>query len=186
MSVAPLAYRWSADEFIRAWQARVFNHRVELVEGEVLPVVIGLWHGRTQVRLTRLLPDADVEILSATLPLPGQDTLPDPDCWVLRAGAEPVEAFGDKVQVWDPIDVLLVVEVSDESVLHDLNTKARLYGRAGFAVYWVVTRDAIFEHTDASPEGYRSRREYRRGERIPVRYAVSDLAVTDVLGEATA
>lgn len=71
MSVAPSAYRWSTAEFIRAWEAGVFNHRVELVNGEVWPVVIGLWHGRVQVKLTQLLPSDGAEILTATLPLEG-------------------------------------------------------------------------------------------------------------------
>lgn len=65
--------------------------------------------------------------------------------------------------------MLLVVEVSDESVFCDLNVKARLYGRAGFGVYWVVTQDAIYEHTEPSSDGYRNRHEYRRGDRIPIR-----------------
>ena len=44
-TVAP--YRWSVSEFLRAWEAGAFDHRVELVEGEVWPVVNGDWHGKT-------------------------------------------------------------------------------------------------------------------------------------------
>lgn len=175
MSSSPLAYRWSSSEFVRAWEAGAFDHRVELVEGEVWPVVIGSWHGETQARVISLLPRERAVVTSATLP--SGDSLPDPDAWVRRSDAEPVRTVGTKVNVWDPADVLLVVEVSDDSIVADLNIKAALYGQAGYQAYWVVTPDAIFEHTSPSPQGYRTRREYRSGERIPVAYAGTDLAV---------
>jgi hypothetical protein len=180
MSVAPLTYRWSPSEFLRAWEAGAFDHRVELVDGEVWPVVIGSWHGRIQMRLAVVLAQEGVLLTSATLP--SGDSLPDPDCWVQRADAKPVGTLGSKLEVWDPTDVLLVVEVSDDSVIADLNIKATLYGRSGYSTYWVVTRDAVYEHTSPSPQGYRTRTEYRRGERIPVAYAGADIAVTDLLG----
>lgn len=183
MSVAPLAYRWSASEFRRAWEAGAFDHRVELVEGEIWPVVIGSWHGSTHMRLAVALPRDGVCLTSATLP--SGDSLPDPDCWVHRAEAKPVGTVGTKLEVWDPADVLLVVEVSDDSVLADLNAKAGLYGRSGYPVYWVVTRDAVYEHTSPTPQGYRTRNEYRRGDRIPVAYAGTDLAVTELLGHGS-
>jgi hypothetical protein len=63
----------------------------------------------------------------------------------------------------------------------DLTVKARLYGSAGFAVYWVVTPDALYEYTEPSPTGYLTRREYHRGTQIPVRYAGTELAVDDIL-----
>jgi hypothetical protein len=44
--------------------------------------------------------------------------------------------------------VLLVVEVSDDTMLHDLQIKTKLYGNAGYPVYWVVTMEAIYEHTE--------------------------------------
>jgi Uma2 family endonuclease len=80
--------------------------------------------------------------------------------------------------------VLLVVEVSDETMLYDLEIKARLYGKAGYSVYWVVTQQAIYEHTTPTPSGYRTRVEYRPGERIPVRYAGTDLAVGELIATA--
>lgn len=174
-----LAYEWTREEFLHAWEAGVFRRRVELVNGEVWPVVIGFWHGKTVGRLNRALPGNGVEITTATLP--SGDSLPDPDCWVQRAEAEPLRWLGSKLAVWDPADVLLVVEVSDDSMLHDLQIKMRLYGQAGYPVYWVVTKEAIYEHTEPHSGGYHNRREYLLGERIPVRYAETDLAVDDLI-----
>jgi Putative restriction endonuclease len=174
-----LAYRWSQSEFVRAWEAGAFDHRVELVEGEIWPVVIGSWHGDTVGELLALLPRSGVRVTTATLPT-GQ-SLPDPDCWVRRADAAPIGTIGSRLSIWDAADVLLVVEVADDTTIQDLHVKAKLYGQAGYPVYWVVTQEAIYEHTGPIPTGYRTRVEYRRGERIPVPYAGTDLAIDDLI-----
>jgi hypothetical protein len=179
VSVAPLAYRWSQSEFVRAFEAGAFDHRVELVGGEVWPVVIGTWHGVTVGQVIGLLPRQGARITTETLPT--GDSLPDPDCWVRRAGSNPIGRIGTRLSRWDPKDVLLVVEVSDETILADLEIKARLYGTAGYPVYWFVTPDAIFEHAQPMAGGYRTRTAYKLGERIPVAYAGTDLAVADLL-----
>jgi hypothetical protein len=179
MSQAALSYHWSRDEFVRAWRAGAFDNRVELVDGEVWPVVIGSWHGDTVGQLMAVLPRSDARLTTSTLPT--GSSLPDPDCWVRRADAEAVGSVGSRLQVWDPADVLLVIEVSDETVIQDLDIKARLYGRAGYPVYWVVTRDAVYEHTTPTPDGYRSRVVYRLGESIPVRYAETEILVDDLI-----
>lgn len=182
MTQATLAYHWTQDDFLRAWEAGAFRSRVELVDGEVWPVVIGSWHGKTVGRVTRGLPGAGAEVTTATLPT--GDSLPDPDCWVQRAEAKPIRTLGSTLAVWDPADVLLVVEVSDDTMLHDLHIKAKLYGKAGYPVYWVVTKEAIYEHTEPYPGGYHTRRDYPLGERVPVRYADTDLAVADLIAPA--
>lgn len=182
VSQPTLTYQWSQSEFLRAWEAGAFDHRVELVEGAIWPVVIGSWHGDTVGQILALLPRTGVRVTTATLPTGG--SLPDPDCWVRRGDADPADTIGARLSVWDASDVLLVVEVSDETVIHDLNVKAKLYGRAGYAAYWVVTQDAVYEHTDPIPTGYRTRVEYRHGEHIPVRYAGTELAVGELIAPA--
>lgn len=61
-----------------------------------------------------------------------------------------------------------------ETMLADLEIKAKLYGRADYLVYWVATHDAVHEHTSPSPRatghapstgavsGFRSPRRYSR------------------------
>ena len=179
MTQPVLAYRWSQSEFVRAWEAQAFDHRVELVEGEIWPVVIGSWHGDTVGQLLALLPRAGARVTTATLPTGG--SLPDPDCWVRRADAEPVGTIGSRLSVWSASDVLLVVEVADETTIQDLNVKAKLYGQAGYPVYWVITQEAIYEHTRPISTGYRTRVEYLHGEQIPVPYASTELAVDELI-----
>jgi hypothetical protein len=184
MTQPALAYRWSQSEFTRAWEAGVFDHRVELVDGEIWPVVIGSWHGDTVGQLLALLPRSEVRVTTATLPTGG--SLPDPECWVRRGDAAPIGTIGSKLSVWDASDVLLVVEVADETTIQDLNIKVKLYGQAGYLTYWVVTQEAIYVHTGPISAGYRTRVEYRHGERIPVPYAATDLAVDDLIGSRPA
>jgi hypothetical protein len=179
MTQSVLAYRWSQSEFVRAWEAGAFDHRVELVEGEIWPVVIGSWHGDTVGQLLALLPRTGVRVTTATLPTGG--SLPDPDCWVRRADAESIGTVGSRLSIWNASDVLLVVEVADETTIQDLNVKAKLYGQAGYPAYWVVTQEAIYEHTGPISTGYRTRVEYLPGEHISVPYASVVLAVDEVI-----
>lgn len=160
-----VAYRWDLDTFLRAQAAEVFPTRVELVEGEVWPVSIGDWHGAATVRVIVALA-AHGEPTQASLPSSG--SLPDPDVWLPRPGARPVAAVTPRLSRWDAADVLLVVEVSDETLEQDLTTKAALYARSGYERYWVVARDGVHEHAGAGPEGYRQVRLLPPGSRVPL------------------
>ncbi len=180
MTAQALRYRWTQHEFIRAATAGVFDERVELVDGEVWPVVIGDWHGPTTMRCAHLLTVDDVVVTQESLAT--GDSLPGPDFWVRSTLAEPTAKVSPRLSRWAADDVLLVVEVSDETVVVDLNTKSRLYGAAGYPVYWVITREAVFEHTRPDADGYRSVVRYRPGDRIPVPYADTSVAVGDLVG----
>lgn len=179
MSETVAQYRMSAAEFLRAWEAGAFDSRVELVEGEVWPVVIGDWHGTAVMNVAALLRQPNTKLTGATLP--SGTSLPDPDCWVRREGASPSGTLGTRLSTWAPEDVLLVVEVSDETLLADLTTKARVYGSAGWPTYWVVSPESVYVHTGPHATGYRQRIEYRGGQRVPLPFANVDVAVDDVV-----
>jgi len=148
---APVGYRWDVEAFLRAVEAGVFTTRVELVEGDVWAVVLGDWHGAVTFRVAAALA-GEGDLTGATLPSAG--SLPDPDVWVRRPGAEPLGNLSPRLSRWAPQDVLLVVEVSDESLEQDLGVKADLYARTGYPRYWVVARDGVHEHTDPTATGY--------------------------------
>jgi hypothetical protein len=75
------------------------------------------------------------------------------------------------MQRWAAEDVLLVVEVSDETLQYDLGRKAEMYAEAGFRVYWVVTQEGVHVHSEPTPTGYISRVLHRPGQQVPVPYA---------------
>ncbi|MGI8873160.1 MAG: Uma2 family endonuclease [Egibacteraceae bacterium] len=124
------------------------------------------------MRTVRALPNDRFVFTGESLVV--EDSVPDPDCWVRPREAMGVGSVGPRLTRWRPQDVLLVVEVADETVSHDLGPKARVYARAGFSVfsvYWVITRDGIYEHTEPTADGYRVRVRFRGGDTIPVRCA---------------
>ena len=173
-----LRYRWDVDSFARAWEAGAFDgHRVELVDGEVWSVGIGDWHGLVPPLLVLALQRQGRLRQSS---LPSDDSLPDPDLWVGRHDARPRRMVSERISSWDADDVLLVVEVGDETLAADLSTKAALYARSGYARYWVVSRRGVHEHTSPSPEGYRQVRLHVRGERVPLPDG-TEVAVDDLL-----
>jgi len=176
-------HRWSTEGFLRAWEAGGFDDaRVEMVDGEVWSVSIGSWHGDTSVQLARLLPNDRFAVTGHSLVL--ATSVVDPDLWVRPAEARPERMASRRMAVWDPADVLLVAEVSDETLQGDLTTKARLYGASGFAVYWVVSREGVHEHTGPTAFGYRSIRRFWPGDRLPVPYAAeTTLDVGQLVGD---
>lgn len=83
---------------------------------------------------------------------------------------------------WAPADVLLVVEVSDETLDHDLGRTSAVYARSGYPRYWVVAREGVYDHSEPSDVGYSTRRLYHPGDRIPVPYLDgATLAVNDLI-----
>lgn len=177
------AYRWTSERFIRAWERGLFHDEaVELVDGEIRTMTPpGVWHGFTQANLIRLLHDPGVWVTMASLPS-GPDSVPDPDAWVLRAGAQPVRWLSPRVAVWRPEDVLLVVEVSDTSVDYDVSTKARAYALAGFAEYWVVSPVMVRVFTQPDARGYcMVHRYYHAHMEVPRPYG-GTVAVADLIG----
>lgn len=156
------------------------DERTELIDGDIWAVPVGDWHAATAMSVARALPTDRVVLAGSSLP--ADDSLLLPDCWVRRADAEPVAVLSAQLMRWSPADVPLVVEVSDETVDHDLGRKEAIYAGADYPCYWVVTRDRVYEHTEPTDVGYRLRRLYRPGERIPVPYADGEtLAVDDMI-----
>lgn len=97
--------------------------------------------------------------------------------------AAPVEQLSPGMQRWAAEDVLLVVQVSDETLQYDLGRKAEMYAEAGFRVYWVVTQDGVHVHSEPTPTGYVSRVLHRPGQHVPVPYADSiTLDVSRLIG----
>lgn len=165
-------WRWDETAFVRAWEGGVFDdERVELVAGEVWPVTIGAWHGAVAMNIARALPDDEWRVTNASLPAGG--SVPDPDVWVQRRDARPIARLGatGRLLRWSPGDVALVVEVSESSFAADTEIKTRVYGRAGFACYWVVHRGGVEVFTDPDDTGYRTQRHVEPDGSVIAPYA---------------
>ena len=86
-----------------------------------------------------------------------------------------------------PDDVALLVEVSETTLRQDRGPKRAAYARAGIAVYWIVNLVArqVEVYTRPVKEGrYRSRKDYKPGQQVPVVIAgqpLPPIAVDDIM-----
>ncbi len=154
---APAPYLWTVDALERATEAGVFDHpeRLELIHGRIIENMpqSGL-HAGLRRRLARRLrgaiePTAFVcEECPLRLALDGE---PVPDIVFTREAD-----YGDQHPTQE--DAVLVVEVSNSTMVYDLGEKALLYAQANIADYWVVlvNENAMVVHRDPAPSGYSS------------------------------
>ena len=94
---------------------------------------------------------------------------------------EPAGRLSSRLSRWAASDVLLVVEVSDETVAEDPGPKARLYGAAGYPVHWVVTREAVHEHPAPDASGYRTVTRHPEGDHLSLPHTGAVLTVADLV-----
>ena len=168
MAVEMIHYKLTADEYQRMIEAGIIAEGapVELIEGELIQMAA--FSGEHLLRigdLTRLL------ILATEPPLfvipQGSIRLdnrsePEPDFTVLRS--RPV----GKRTPPPADDVILVIEVSDTSLMYDLNVKAPLYARASIPEYWVVdlTARRILRHREPRDGRYKVIEEFAGEDQI--------------------
>lgn len=138
MSTArPTTLRWTREEYCRLAELGIFGQqRVELVEGAIIRMP-------AQKNLHAISIDLTQDALRAAfgpgfwiriqMPLHlGPRSAPEPDLAVVLGRSR------DYLKTDHPQTALLIVEISDTSLLYDRFRKASLYARAGIADYWIV------------------------------------------------
>ncbi len=107
---------------------------------------------------------------------------PEPDVSVVR-GINP----DYRHRIPTPADVALLVEVADSTLGQDRGVKLEAFATDGIAIYWIVNLvDRLVEvYTRPTKAGrYRSRKDYKPGQQVPVVIAgqqFGSIAVNDVL-----
>lgn len=158
-------------------EADVFDpeDRVELVEGEVVHLTaIGSRHAGCVNRLNRWLVTGagDGAVVSVQHPIElGDYSEPQPDVMLLRFRPD---FYSDRHPL--PEDALLVIEVADTSLRHDLLRKTPLYVAAGIPEVCVIDLAANIVHVARGNE----MRELRAGD------MVAPLAFPDLVFEVAA
>lgn len=167
MSIPHPHRRFTVDEYEQMYEVGIIKEsdRVELIRGEIIEMSpIGARHVACVARGTSHLArstGSDVLISSQ-----GSIWIPD--------GGEPqpdivaVRATYDVKEQPTPVDIFLVIEVSDSSLDYDRTTKLPLYAAAGIPEAWLfnLIANRIERHTDPSPSGYRTVAFAERGKRL--------------------
>lgn len=133
--IDPKPRRWSRDEYYKMADLGWFHdQRVELIDGAI--VVLSpqkFLHYSTTDRVGEVLRRAFGAGFWVRVQAPmnfDPYSEPEPDVSVV-AGTR--EDYADH-----PTTALLLVEISDSSLLYDRHSKASLYARVGIADYWIV------------------------------------------------
>lgn len=187
---ATARHGWNVEEFERLFEAGFFapDAKLELIEGEV-------WEKMTQKdshALAVLL--AQYKLLeifgsnySVRVQLPlifGTSSKPEPDLAIVEGS--PRESSRPH-----PTTAILIVEISDSTLIPDQQTKAPLYARAGIEEYWIVNliervlevrRGPVAMPAQALGFGYRTTTILQSGETIsPLGAPDSVVRVEDLL-----
>ena len=139
MSAQLERWHFNVDQYYRLAEAGILksDDRVELIEGEIVRMSpIGSPHAASVRRSAHLfeIKFAERAIVSVQNPVRLDDfSEPVPDIVLLKLRDDFYAASHPT-----PEDVLLIIEVSDSTVLSDRNVKVPLYARAGIPETWLV------------------------------------------------
>lgn len=177
-----------AGVFARTTTGCFESPRVELIEGEIVMMSpIGSRHEEIIDRLTfwslQTMSRAVARVrVQQSLGIPERKSVPQPDvAWV-----RPRDYSEHRP---DGADAMLVIEVADTSLSHDLGEKAAVYAAGGIPDYWVVdvAAEAVHVLRGPGPTGYVEHRTASRGEVIaPLAAADTSLAVESLFARGLA
>lgn len=186
MSAQLEKWHFNVDQYYRLAEVGVLkpDDRVELIEGEIIRMSpIGSPHAACVAKF--------IELFTKQLKLDGtlwvqnpvrlsEFSEPVPDVALLRRRDDFYAAHHPT-----PEDVILVVEVSDTTLLADRNVKMPLYARAGITEAWLVNlpRKLVEVYFDSTSGSYRETLKFKHGETL-VSPTISGLsfAVNDIIG----
>jgi Uma2 family endonuclease len=163
--------RFSVEEYHRMVAAGILgeDERVELLEGEIVQMSPQKpAHMRALVRLNRFFSRklSEAYVVRPQGPLQLADSEPEPDLAIVRADEDRPESH--------PGSALLVVEVADSSLRHDLTVKMQLYAKAGIPEYWLVIvprrQVEVLTEPDAAAGDYRRRQTLDEGGELRPRF----------------
>ncbi len=169
---APTRHRLDVGAYYKMAEAGILtqNDRVELIGGEIFDMTpIGAAHAGKTNRLNRLFARAAADglvLVSVQSPLRlDAYNEPEPDVMLLK----PRE---DDCQGRHPgaADVLLLVELSESSLVHDCGTKLPLYAKFGVPEVWIVDlRGAAIEvYREPAGDAYALKERLTSGSLAPV------------------
>ena len=184
-AVLPIRHKLNVDEYYRMGEAGILGEddRVELIDGEILDMApIGPGHEATVSGLNETLVMACMgrAIVSPQNSVRlGRWSAPQPDLAVLRRRPD-YYSTGERA---GPEDVLLLIEVADNSLRYDRTVKLPLYARARIREVWIVDLKRGVVEVSRAPAGdsYADMTTHRRGESIALSLAPEIVVKLDLI-----
>ncbi len=179
MSVRFAKHWFTASEYERMGEAGILpaNERFELIEGEIIKMSpIGKRHAACVAKLNALLSQqlAGTFIVWVQNPIILEDfSEPQPDIALLKPRPD---FYRDALPI--PLEVLLVIEVSDTTLEYDRRVKLSIYAAAGIpeVLIFNLPDEQIEYHSQPSNGAYQHTRLYKQGATL-TSVAVPDLKI---------
>ena len=178
--------RFDVSDYYRMADAGILREtdRVELIEGEILQMSpISSGHAARNTRASKVLQRyvGEAAIVSNKHPVRlDAYSEPQPDIAMLKPRADLYEQAHP-----GPLDILLILEISDTSSAFDRQVKAPMYARAGITELWLelISEDCIEVYSEPANGVYRQIRQARRGESLSLKsFPQVTIPVDELLG----
>ena len=164
-------YKWSIEEWHDLVESGVLaGKKVELLEGEIVEVSPeGIPHRNTNhkaVKYFRSLLDGLAEVYESH-PITLDNSEPEPDVAIVRLP----ENIYDTHHPY-PQDIYWIVEISNRTLIRDLETKTITYARNGINEYWIIDlqNNKLIVHTQPQNNTYTQVVEYKKGTIYPLAF----------------
>jgi Uma2 family endonuclease len=168
----PPLHRITVDEYERIIRSGALEdpNRVELIDGYMVDKMAknpehSFSATATHQALMDRLPAGWLARKEEPVRIPAYDE-PEPDISVVR-GINP----DYRHRAPEPRDVALLVEVSDTTLPQDRGMKLTAFARDGIPVYWIINladRQVEVYTRPVKAGRYRSRKDYKPGQQVPV------------------
>lgn len=178
-------YRWNLEQYNRLTEIDIFDGaRVELLDGEIWTLGRQSPQHATAVQKTRKylrVIFGNGFVISPKMPVTLTETSePEPDVSVVLGK---IDDYADHHP--QPSEILLLVEVADESLAKDREVKRKIYAKASIIDYWIANliHHQLEVYRQPTPEGiYLDSRIYQPSESVePLSAPGKSVAVSDLL-----
>ena len=175
-------YKWSIEEWHELVNSGLLEGKsVELLEGEIIEVSPeGIEHSYTSDSLVKYLRSiltnsADVR---ESHPITLDNSEPEPDIAIVRL---PETIYKNHHPY--PQDIYWLIEISNRTLLKDLNQKIITYARNGIPEYWVIdlVNKKLIVHTQIQNNSYAQVVEYKTGMVSPLAFPKVAIALDQLL-----
>lgn len=175
---------WTVDQYHCMLATGILdsNDRVELLEGQIVPISPQQPpHASTSQRTARYLDRLldGIAYIRTQLPITLRPkSEPEPDIAVVRI--DPRE-YSDRHP--GPDDIFLIIEISDRTLLKDRKQKAKAYASAGIVDYWILDVDKRQARIYRNPgkNGYNSERILTPDDSlIPLAFPTLDIPLSQL------